>query len=144
MKVRLINESSGFGYSSKISTWIGENEEHLGKLKNIQKGDTVEIPEKIAISIHNLVNVETGEIISRRSSVKLSSNEIKKRYMKGGFETVSKIRSILTPDTPEEISTRQKDIEEKSVKENVSEEKKVTKSVLEEDSSIKSNNEETQ
>lgn len=80
MKVRLIKESSGFGYSSKIVEWMVESDENMGKLEKIKKGKTVEIPERIAKRIHNLVDVETGNSISIRCQTHLNANEIKERY----------------------------------------------------------------
>jgi hypothetical protein len=80
MKVRLIKESSGFGYSSKIVEWMVSSEENMGKLEKIKKGKTVEIPERIAKRIHNLVDVETGNIISVRCQTHLNEVELKKRY----------------------------------------------------------------
>lgn len=95
MRVRLVNESSGFGYSSNVVNWMVQSEENLGKIQKLQKGSIVEIPEKIAMSIYNLVNVETGEIISSRNTINISTSEVIKNYKESGKEEIVKTRESL-------------------------------------------------
>ena len=95
MRVRLIQESSGFGYSGNIVSWIVENDENLGKIQKLEKGNTVEIPDKIAKSIYNLVNVETGEVISYNHSLLITIEDVMKRYKEKGKEEIVKTREVL-------------------------------------------------
>ena len=111
MRVQFVKESSGFGYRSKIATWLAESDENLGKLQKLQKGNVVEIPNHIAGSIHNLVNVETGEVISGRSEIHISKDEIKKRYLKAGLETSAKVRKSFDEVKPVKTTLEIKKVE---------------------------------
>jgi len=95
MRVKLIQESSGFGYSGGIVNWIVESDENLGKIQKLSNGNVVEIPEKIAKSIYNLVNVETGEVISYKHSLSISKDEVLMRYKEHGKEEITKTRENL-------------------------------------------------
>ena len=95
MRVKLIQESSGFGYSGGIVNWIVESDENLGKIQKLSNGNVVEIPEKIAKSIYNLVNVETGEVISYKHSLSISKDEVLMRYKEQGKEEITKTRENL-------------------------------------------------
>jgi hypothetical protein len=110
MKVKLIPESSGFGYSGKIVNWIVESDENLGKLQKLQKGNTVEIPEKIAKSIYNLVNVETGEIISYNHSVFITTDEVIMKHKEQGKEEIVKTREVLKEVFTEKVKIKPLDI----------------------------------
>jgi len=95
VRVKLIQESSGFGYSGGIVNWIVESDENLGKIQKLSNGNVVEIPEKIAKSIYNLVNVETGEVISYKHSLSISKDEVLMRYKEQGKEEITKTRENL-------------------------------------------------
>ena len=95
MRVKLIQESSGFGCSGGIVNWIVESDENLGKIQKLSNGNVVEIPEKIAKSIYNLVNVETGEVISYKHSLSISKDEVLMRYKEHGKEEITKTRENL-------------------------------------------------
>jgi hypothetical protein len=95
MRVQVIRESTGFGYSQKIIDWITEADENLGKLEKLKKGEIVEIPERITRGIYNLVDVETGLVVSRRTFTELSPEEIKRIYAKPSMAPQSKTRKII-------------------------------------------------
>lgn len=81
MRVKLIKESSGFGYGSKVINWMVSDPENLNTLNRLKSGNICEIPKNIASGIHNIVNVETGEIVSTQCSlVGITREEVKNRY----------------------------------------------------------------
>ena len=108
MRVRLIPESTGFGYSGKIVDWITEAEDHVQLLEKLQSGLTVEFPARIARSIFNLVDVETGEVVSTRTTLMISKEEIKKKYTdykrteQAQFKAT--VKNILTPEVTKKIN----------------------------------------
>lgn len=118
MRVKLVKESSGFGYSYKISSWLAQSDENMGLLKKLQKGAVVELPEKVAMSIHNLVDIETGKMISRRYQLSITEDEVKHRYLDTSLEEVANTRKIIkdlvkVEDTTKiEVSSTIKPIEE--------------------------------
>lgn len=130
MRVRLIQESTGFGYSGNTVNWIVESDENLGKIQKLQKGVIVEIPEKIAKGIYNLVNVETGEVISYQHSIFIPIEEVMIRYKEQGKEEVVKTREILKDTFKESMISKIKPLNE------------IIQEESEEDSDIKSLNEE--
>lgn len=112
MKVKLISESTGFGYSGKIANWIVSQEEHIQTLEKLQSGLTVEIPEKIAKNIFNLVDVETGAVISYVANLFITNEEVKKKYTDRRLQAVAPIKN--------EIKSIFNDAKQKSNSRNVS------------------------
>lgn len=103
MRVRLVQESSGFGFNQRIIPWMTESEENLHLLEKLQTGVACELPENIAKNIWNLVDIETGKIVSLRSSFEISIEEVSKRYIDKRKSDTSQIReaakAILNPNT---------------------------------------------
>lgn len=95
MRVKLVQESSGFGYSGKLANWLAESDEHIGLMQKLKAGKVVEIPDKYARMIYNLVNVETGEIISRRHSLFIDAEKIAKIYKEHGKEDLLETKETL-------------------------------------------------
>jgi hypothetical protein len=81
MKVRLILESSGFGYSNGAINWMVEDPDNLGVMEKLSKHMTVDIPARIVPSIHNLINVETGEFPSQIYDLHTDKEVIKAKYV---------------------------------------------------------------
>lgn len=108
MRVRLISESTGFGYKGSIVSWISEAEENVQLLEKLQSGLTVEIPARIAKAIFNLVDVETGEVVSSRTTLTTSLEEIKKKYLDNKRISQAQIREevkdIFTPEISKKIN----------------------------------------
>lgn len=100
MKVKLIKESSGLGYRSNLVSWLVSNEENLAALDRLSQNLEVDIPKEKAKLIYNLVDVETGEVISNYSNLTISKNEIKKRYQNKKYikqaEVKTEIRKIIS------------------------------------------------
>jgi hypothetical protein len=84
MRVQVIKESTGFGFTSKAVSWISSDPENLNSVNRLKDGQIVEIPERIAHHFHNLVNVETGKIISLSFNLNkgTSVDKIKQAYKK--------------------------------------------------------------
>ena len=83
MRVQLIKESSGFGYTAKIVEWLTQDEENIFTLNRLQEGQIVELPSNIAPDVHNLVNIETGTIVSKMCILNsITVNQVKELYGK--------------------------------------------------------------
>lgn len=95
MKVKLIKESSGFGFNSTVANWIVKDEENLVLLEKIKQGFDVEIPDSIAKNIQNLVCIETGEIISKVFKLNISSDEVSKKYKSTQAEIKKEIKEQI-------------------------------------------------
>lgn len=95
MLVKLIEESSGFGYTTDVVNWMVRDEEHVSAIEMLKAGFEVEIPENIAKRIKNLVSVETGEIISKKYDVHISKEEIVRKYKNSRAEIKEKIGKQL-------------------------------------------------
>jgi hypothetical protein len=94
MKVKLIHESTGYGYTANVTNWIVEDPENINTALRIKEEAVVEISDKIAPHFHNLVNVETGEIVSRSFSlIDITVEDVRKKYKL--FEDNTELRTDL-------------------------------------------------
>lgn len=80
MKIRLIKQSTGFGYGNQVCEWLGSNIENITLLNEFKKGNTIDVPEKTARSFHNAVDVETGVVISKYKDLKISEDKVSELY----------------------------------------------------------------
>ena len=80
MRVKLIKESSGWGYGAVAAAFMVESPENFGLFSDLKKGKAVDIPSGVAKSLHNIVSVETGAVISKKAMVRLSPEEVKAKY----------------------------------------------------------------
>ncbi|HLD98266.1 MAG TPA: hypothetical protein VI815_02990 [Candidatus Nanoarchaeia archaeon] len=82
MKVQFVKESSGFGYSQKIASWLLQDPENAAAILDLSIGKAVELPESIAVNCYNLVNTATGKVISKNNGIYLTETQIKNKYVK--------------------------------------------------------------
>jgi len=116
MRVQLIKESTGFGFNSMVANWSVEDIENITLLEKVKKGIIVELPERVAINIYNLVDVDSGEIVSKISNASITSNELKLKYkstkedtklkaeIKASFKPKVKIKT--KPQVKEEVEEK--------------------------------------
>jgi hypothetical protein len=94
MKVKLINESTGFGFNSVVAEWLAQNIENGLLINKIPTGEIIDIPDKIALNCHNLVNVETGEIASKFYSLTINLEDLKKYKIQ--HEELKPLEKLIT------------------------------------------------
>lgn len=82
VRVQLVAESSGWGYKLIVGQWAVEDPENLAALTKLSRGGIVQIPIYIAEQIANLVNVETGEMVSIVNQIRLSEDALRQKYKK--------------------------------------------------------------
>jgi len=112
LKIRLIRESSGFGYTSYIPGWIAENGENAVTLKDLRNGKAVVLPETTAKNLYNVVDVSTGNIVSSHYSlVGITKEEVASKYLE-----VAEAPKEIKSDTKVEIKSETK--KEKNSQEN--------------------------
>ena len=80
MRVKLVKESSGYGYGRVAATFMTESAENFGLFSDLRKGRTVNLPAAVAKSLHNIVSVETGAVISKKAMIRLTPEEVKAKY----------------------------------------------------------------
>jgi uncharacterized protein (UPF0335 family) len=90
MRVRLIQESSGFGYNSKVVSWLAKDSENYATVLALAEGQIRDIPENVARNCHNLVDTATGKIISKSYSITIPEAQLEKYIDK----TTTEIKSI--------------------------------------------------
>lgn len=93
MKVKLVKESSGYGYGRAAAIFMSESAENFGLLGDFRKGRAVELPAMVAKSLHNTVNVQTGEVVSKKAMIRLNPEEVKSKYQEA--KPKQEIRSKL-------------------------------------------------
>jgi len=97
MRVQLIKESTGFGYGSKVIQWLVQDSENINTANRLKEGQICEIPDKVAIGFHNIVNVETGEIISLSYNLQdITKEEIKEKYQIEDFKQSTELKKNVS------------------------------------------------
>lgn len=96
MKIQLIKESSGFGYSRQVCTWLSADIENINKINSFRQGEVIEVPEVVAISFHNAVDVETGIVVSKHKDLTITEEALKHRYLNLPEEKETKVEDLGT------------------------------------------------
>lgn len=82
MKIKLIKESTGFGYNTVVANWIAEDQEHLGLLRKFMNYQAIEVPENVARGLNNAIDVETGRLANpSRCKLHTAVEKLKPLYM---------------------------------------------------------------